>query len=238
MSMFTQVTHQLMSTPALAIVLTLVAYLIALRLFHRLHDPSWAPPLLTGSCLLALVIALLPMDYQQYSHQALWLTLLLGPATVGLAVPLFEQFLHIRQLLIPVLVTLVTGGLVASATTVGVAWALGLSPEILESLAAKSVTTPIAVVITSGLGGMASLTAGIVTITGILAAAITPPLARLLRCDDPRVMGFAMGINGHGIATARAFTLSPRSGAFSSLAMGLNGAFSAVVLPLLAHWLG
>nr|WP_084387947.1 LrgB family protein [Kushneria phosphatilytica] len=152
MNITSHVMHQLMNTPALAIVLTLTAYLIALRIFRWVREPSWAPPLLTGSCMLALFIAILPMDYQQYSQQALWLTLLLGPATVGLAVPLFEQFQHIRQLLVPVLASLVVGGLVASATTVGVAWALGLSPEILKSLAAKSVTTPIAVVITSGLG--------------------------------------------------------------------------------------
>ncbi|GHC17744.1 membrane protein [Kushneria pakistanensis] len=230
--------REMMATPALAIVMTLAAYMLALSLYRLMRYPSWAPPMLTGSLLLALFIAVLPVDYDTYYLDAHWLTLLLGPATVGLAVPLYEQFQHIKRLLIPLTVSLLVGSITACAATLAIAWALGLSPDILASLAPKSITTPIAIGVSEGLGGYPGLTAGIVTVTGILAASTIPPLALMLRCHDPRVVGLALGLNGHGLGTARGFGIDAQTGAFASLAMGLNGALSAIVLPWLAGWLG
>ncbi|WP_299258390.1 LrgB family protein [uncultured Kushneria sp.] len=229
--------HEMMATPALAVVITLAAYMLALSLHQLMRYPSWAPPMLTGSLMLAFFIVVLPINYDTYYLDAHWLTLLLGPATVGLAIPLYEQFQHIKRLLIPVTVSLVIGSITACAATLSIAWALGLSPAILASLAPKSLTTPIAIGVSEGLGGYPGLTAGIVTVTGILAASTIPPLAALLRCQDPRVIGLALGLNGHGLGTARGFGIDPQTGAFASLAMGLNGALSAIVLPLLAGWL-
>lgn len=229
--------HEMMATPALAVVITLAAYMLALSLHRWMRYPSWAPPMLTGSLMLAFFIVVLPINYDTYYLDAHWLTLLLGPATVGLAIPLYEQFQHIKRLLIPITVSLVIGSITACAATLCIAWALGLSPAILASLAPKSITTPIAIGVSEGLGGYPGLTAGIVTVTGILAASTIPPLASILRCQDPRVIGLVLGLNGHGLGTARGFGIDPQTGAFASLAMGLNGALSAIVLPLLAGWL-
>lgn len=237
MNTIDQLVHQLTATPALAIVMTVSAYMIALSVFRWLGEPAWAPPMLTGSLILSAMIALLPIDYDDFAAGAYWLALLLGPATVALAVPLFEQFQQIKRLILPLTVSLTVGAFVAAGSTVGIGYLMGLSPAMLESLAPKAVTTPIAVGISAGLGGIATLTVGVVTITGILAASVTPWFAQRLRCTDPRVLGFALGINGHGVATARGFSIGPQVGAFASLAMGLNGAFSALVLPLCAHWL-
>ncbi|WP_456269915.1 LrgB family protein [Kushneria sp. AK178] len=235
---FQALVRDMMASPALAIVMTLAAYMLSLSLYRLMRYPSWAPPMLTGSLILALFIALLPIDYDSYYLGAHWLTLLLGPATVGLAVPLYEQFQHIRRLLIPVTVSLIVGAVTACLATLSIAWALGLSPAMLASLAPKSITTPIAIGVSQGLGGYPGLTAGIVTVTGILAASTIPPLAVMLRCQDPRVIGLALGLNGHGLGTARGFGIDAQTGAFASLAMGLNGALSAILLPLLAGWLG
>ncbi|WP_438767862.1 LrgB family protein [Kushneria sp. TE3] len=229
--------RDMMATPALAVVMTLAAYMLALSLYRLMRCPSWAPPMLTGSLMLALFIAVLPVDYETYYLDAHWLTLLLGPATVGLAIPLYEQFQHIKRLLIPITVSLVVGSITACAATLTIAWALGLPPAILASLAPKSITTPIAIGVSEGLGGYPGLTAGIVTVTGILAASTIPLLAQVLRCQDPRVVGLALGLNGHGLGTARGFGIDMQTGAFASLAMALNGALSAIVLPLLAGWL-
>ncbi len=234
---FRMLAHEMMATPALAIVMTLAAYMLALSLYRLMRYPSWAPPMLTGSLLLAFFIAVLPVDYDTYYLDAHWLTLLLGPATVGLAIPLYEQFQHIKRLLIPITVSLLAGSITACAATLSIAWALGLSPAILASLAPKSITTPIAIGVSEGLGGYPGLTAGIVTVTGILAASTIPPLAIMLRCHDSRVVGLALGLNGHGLGTARGFGIDAQTGAFASLAMGLNGALSAIALPLLAGWL-
>ena len=118
-----------------------------------------------------------------------------------------------------------------------IGWGLGADATVLLSLAPKSVTAPIAVSLADQLGGIGSLAVGIVALTGVVGSLLAPLLCRWLKTDDERVLGFAMGLNGHGIATARAFEISPKVGAFASLAMGLTGAFTALVLPLVATWL-
>jgi len=120
---------------------------------------------------------------------------------------------------------------------VGVARLLGASLPTQLSLAPKSVTTPIAMGIAERLGGIPSLTAVMVIVTGILGAAGGRYVFDALRVRDPAVRGFAMGVASHGIGTARAFQVSELSGAFAALAMGLNGALTALLLPLLARWL-
>lgn len=156
---------------------------------------------------------------------------LLGPATVALAVPLFEQANRLRQLLLPLLGALVTGALSATLSAIGLAWALGASRKTLASLAPKSVTTPVAMGIAEKLGGLPSLTAVLVVSTGIVGAATARFLFDAMRIRDPIVRGFALGVTAHGIGTARAFRVSEEMGAFAGLAMGLAALFSAVTLP-------
>ena len=114
-----------------------------------------------------------------------------------------------------------------------IAKALGATPETIYSLAPKSVTTPIAMGVAEQIGGVASLTAVLVILTGILGAITFPSLFRVLGVRDPAAQGFAVGVAAHGLGTARAFLISEEMGAFSALAMGLNGLLTAVALPLL-----
>ena len=105
------------------------------------------------------------------------------------------------------------------------------------SLAPKSVTTPIAMGVAERIGGIASLTAVLVIVTGIVGAVLAPTLFRLLRVQEDAIQGFALGVAAHGIGTARAFQISEQAGAFAALAMGLNGAITALLLPaLLSGW--
>ena len=102
-------------------------------------------------------------------------------------------------------------------------------------LAPKSVTTPIAMGIAEQIGGLPSLTAVLVALTGILGAVSFPLVFRVLGIRDHAVQGFAIGVTAHGLGTARAFMFSEEMGAFAALAMGLNGILTAVMLPLLLH---
>ena len=142
-----------------------------------------------------------------------------------------------RRLLGPLTLALLAGSSVAIVSAVLIARALGASAVIQASLAPKSVTTPIAMGIAEKIGGLPSLTAVLVIFTGILGAALGPALLRRAGLMDPAGNGFAMGIAAHGVGTARAFQLNEQSGAFAALAMGLNGLFTAVLLPAVAHWL-
>jgi putative effector of murein hydrolase len=138
----------------------------------------------------------------------------------------------------PLLVALLAGSLTAAASAVAIGWALGASPESIRSLAPKSVTTPIAMGIAEKIGGLPSLTAVLVVTTGIVGAVAARLLLNALRIDDHAVRGFAVGTAAHGIGTARAFQVSEEAGAFSALAMCLNGVATALLLPLLFRALG
>jgi len=136
---------------------------------------------------------------------------------------------------VPIIAALVAGSLTAIVSAVGIAWLLGASRATLVSIAPKSVTTPIAMGIAEKLGGLPSLTAVLVVSTGVIGAASAKYVLDALRITDHAVRGFAVGTAAHGIGTARAFQVSEEAGAFSGLAMGLNGLLTAVMFPLLAR---
>ncbi|MFT6916453.1 MAG: putative effector of murein hydrolase [Motiliproteus sp.] len=223
----------LLQTPLLPVAMTLIAYQLGLLLYNRLGHPAWLPPIVSGGLILVGLLILLPLDYSRYYAGARWLSFLLGPATVALAIPLFLQFHRIRVLWLPISACLLLGAPLAAGLAMLIAWGLGADPATLISIAPKSVTAPIAVSLAELLGGIGSLTVGVVALTGVVGSLFAPLLCRWMKCEDERILGFVMGLNGHGIATARAFEISPTVGAFSSLAMGLTGAYTALFLPLL-----
>lgn len=222
----------LAAAPILAIGLTLGAFFAGNWLFSRIGRPLWLPPIVLSACLLSGVIAMLAVDYQDYQQGARWLAVLLGPATVALGIPLYQQIHHIRAMWRPIVVTLPIAASMAAVYAVVIGWALGATPEVLASLAPKSVTAPIAIGITGQLGGSVPLMMGGLLITGVVATLFVELLARLLPVQDERILGFTLGLNGHAIGTARAFEISHTAGAFASLGMGLTGVFTALVLPL------
>lgn len=217
----------------LAVGLTLTAFVAGQAVIVRLGKPVWLPAIFVSALLLSLAIVILPFNYSVYHQGAAWLTALLGPATVALGVPLYQQMHHIRQLLRPILVALPVGAMLAVFYTLMIAWALGATPEVLASLAPKSVTAPIAIGITEELGGSVSLMMGALLLTGVIATIGVDILAPRLKVSDERVLGFALGLNGHAIGTVRAFEISATAGAFASLGMSLTGLFTALLLPLL-----
>ncbi|WP_203298840.1 LrgB family protein [Marinobacter sediminum] len=223
----------LAATPILAIGLTLSAFFIGNWLFRRLGRPLWLPPVVLAAVVLAATIALLGLDYARYQHSAQWLMLLLGPATVALGIPLYQQMHHVRALWRPIVCTLPVAATLASVYALVIAWALGATPDVLASLAPKSVTAPIAIGITEQLRGSVPLMMGGLLVTGVLATLFVDLLAGPLGIEDERILGFALGLNGHAIGTARAFDISHKAGAFASLGMGLTGVFTALMLPLI-----
>lgn len=218
--------------PMFAIGLTLSAFFAGNWLFARMGKPLWMPPVVLSAVMLAAVIALLSVDYVNYQQGAVWITVLLGPATVALGTPLYQQIHHIRALWVPIVVTLPIAATLAAVYAVLIAWGLGATPEVLASLAPKSVTAPIAIGIAEQLGGSVPLLMGGLLITGVVATLFVDLLAKWLPVSDERILGFALGLNGHAIGTARAFEISHTAGAFASLGMGLTGVFTALILPL------
>ena len=224
--------------PLLWLTLTVGVYWLAMALYRRSRAFALLNPVLVSALLMVVVLRLTKTSYQVYLEGARFLHFLLGPATVALAVPLREHMGRLRQALIPILLALLIGSLTAIVSAVGIGWLLGLSPQALLSLLPKSVTTPIAMGVSEKIGGLPSLTAVLVILTGIIGAVAARDWLDLLRVRDEAARGFAIGLSSHGIGTARALQLGQETGAFSGLAMGLNGVLTALLAPLLVRLLG
>ena len=214
------------------LVLTMAVYLATLALYKR----SACHPLLIPvfPSVIAIVCVLLATDtpYATYKKGVEWLNILIGPATVALAIPLYAQRARIYALWRPICVALLVGSVVALCSAIGIAWALGGSWETIISLAPKSATIPIALPMSERFGGLPSLAAVAVAVTGISGCMLAPLLMRFVRSQDPAVEGFSQGLTAHAIGTARSIQINPTAGAFAALAMGLNGVLTALLMPL------
>lgn len=226
----------LSDSPLLAILITMLAYLGSyyliqrFRLLRRLH----LQPALLTIVILIVVLESTGTPYKQYFSGAQFIHFLLGPATVMLAVPIYDNMARIRMMLMPVLMGIIGAVLVSAILTVGLAKLFGLPDDIIVSLAPKSVTTPIAMGVSQSLGGLPSLTAALSLITGLIGCFTGPMVFRLTKAHDHVVKGFAMGSASHGFGTAASFaSISVLAGAFSGLAMGCVGLATALILPVL-----
>ena len=234
---FAELWVYLAASPLLGLTATLLAYQAAFWLYRRSGGHPLANPVLIAVAILVFFLMSTATPYETYFAGAQFVHFLLGPATVALAIPLYAQIRRVRALLLPVLAGLVAGSLTAVLSAIAVGRLFGASLPTQLSLAPKSVTTPIAMGIAERIGGIPSLTAVLVIVTGILGAVGARYVFDALRVRDPAIRGFAIGVASHGIGTARSFQVNEQSGAFAALAMGLNGALTALLLPMLAGWL-
>lgn len=223
----------LSASPLLHLTLTLVAFQTASRLYRRAGLNPLLNPVLVAVVLIVTVLVVTGTPYARYFEGAQFVHFLLGPATVSLAVPLYRQFDKVRRSAVAIAASLLVGSLTAAGSAVAIAWLLGAGRETIVSLAPKSVTAPVAMGISEQLGGLPSLTAVLVILTGILGAMLGPPLLNLLGIRDWDARGLAIGTASHGIGTARALQVNEVAGAFSGLAMGLNALATALLLPLI-----
>lgn len=220
-----------------ALMMTLGFYLGARRLSALGKDhPLLAPPVVTMFAV-ATVILIAKIPYKDYFQAVRPIHFMLGPATVALALPLYNQWERLRQVLGPLVVALIVGSGVGIFSAVFIGFLLGLPHEVLLSLSPKSVTTPIAMGIAEKIGGVPSLATVFVMITGIIGAIVATSVMKLVRVKDPIVKGFAMGLAAHGLGTVRAFQISEMAGAFAGLAMALNGLMTAILVPLLLSFI-
>ncbi len=223
----------LAETPLLWLTLTLVVYLLADWLYRRTNSLPLFNPVLLAIIGLVLLLLATGTPYATYFDGAQFVHFLLGPATVALAIPLYTYSATLRRVLVPLLGALLVGSVTAVVSAVGIGQLVGLSDMTLRSLAPKSITTPIAMGISEQVGGLPSLTAVIVILTGIVGATIAQEVLSITRIRESSIRGFAIGLASHGIGTARAFQIDAEAGAFSGLAMGLNGAVTAITAPLI-----
>ena len=218
--------------PLLWLTATLIAYWLGDTFFRRMNRQSWANPVLCAVILLACVLGLTGTSYQTYFEGAQFVHFMLGPATVALGMPLYDNLRRVRKALLPLVAALLAGSVTAVVSALAIAKAFGLSDLMLASLAPKSTTAPVAIGIAEGLGGEPTITAVLVLVTGIFGAIIATPLLNALEIRDWRARGFSLGVAAHGIGTARAFQVNETAGAFAGIGMGLNAVLTSIIAPL------
>jgi predicted murein hydrolase (TIGR00659 family) len=237
MNEVSQLWSYLSASPLLWLTATVLAYLAADGLARRLGNPPWANPVLISVCLVAPVLWLSGTAYDTYFEGAQFIHFLLGPATVALALPLVDNLQTIRRSVLPILLALVAGSAVAVVSAILLAQAFGLSMEVILSLSAKSTTAPVALGISEAVGGIPTLTAVLVILTGMIGAIAVTPTMNALRVRDWRARGFAVGVAAHGIGTARAFQVNETAGAYAGIGMALNALLTSLMVPLIVRWL-
>lgn len=224
------------ASPLLHLTMTVCFFVLARWLYRRTGRRSWMNPVLLTVLALVLVLVITDTPYEVYFEGAKFVHFMLGPATVALAIPLYRQWASLKRHPIALSVSLLIGSLTAVLSAILIAKLGGASKAAIVSLAPKSVTTPVAMGISEQLGGLPSLTAVLVILTGILGASIGPWLLDTLRITNAMAKGLAMGVAAHGIGTGRAIYMGDVAAAFSGLAMGLNGLATTILLPLIWGW--
>jgi predicted murein hydrolase (TIGR00659 family) len=222
----------LSQSPLLWLSVTLLVYAIADAISLKTGRHPLANPVLHSMWIIGGFVLITGTSYPTYFAGAQFVHFLLGPATVALAVPLYENRNVVLSAILPMLVALAAGSITAVASVVLLAEAAGLPRAVILSMAPKSVTAGVAMGISETLHADPSLTAVAVILTGIMGAITVTPLMNRMRISDFRARGFAVGIAAHGIGTARAFQVDEVAGVFAGIAMSLNALVTSLLVPL------
>lgn len=224
----------LSQTPLLWLTVTLVVYAIADAMSLATHRHPLMNPVLHSIWIIGVFLHVTGTSYTTYFGGAQFVHFLLGPATVALAVPLYENRKTVMTAIVPMLAALVVGCITAIVSVVLFAEAVGLPREIVLALAPKSVTAGVAMGISETLGANPAITAVATVLTGIMGAIVVTPTMNRLGITDFRARGFAAGLASHGIGTARAFQVDEVAGVFAGIAMGLNALVTSLLVPIAA----
>lgn len=222
----------LAQTSLFSIVLTLAAYEFALWLRKKWDSPLCNPILI--SVIVIIVFLLLTgipnADYQAGCKSFSWL---LTPATVCLAVPLYEQLQILKKHILAILAGIIAGTLTSLGCILLLGAAFHLEHTVLISLLPKSITTALGLALSDQLGGIGAITTAAIVVTGILGSVVGVPLCKLLRLHDPVAQGVAFGTASHVIGTTKATELSQLAGAAGSLSLVIAGILTAILCPML-----
>lgn len=220
------------------LVLTLGAWALAVAVSALGGRHALLNPTLLAIAIVAAVLASSGADLARYQAETAVIHLLLGPAVVALAVPLFRHAPAIAARAAPLALALVIGAAANCALALGILAVLGGTAATLVSLAPKSATAAVAMAVSAETGGIAALTAVVTILAGIAGAVFGPGLLDRLGISDPLARGFGIGLASHGIGTARAFQESEAAGTAAGLAMGLNAVLTALLVPVVLRLAG
>ena len=225
------------NTPLLWILITLGSFKLGIIIYEKSNKNILLQPIIVAYFLIMSALFITGLSYQEYFKSVEIIHFFLGPATVALALPLYNNLKHIKSLFFPIMITLFVASTFSIILAIALLWVLGAELPIILSMTTKSITAPIAVITSEQIDAIPSLAIGFVIITGIIGALFGTSIFKILNIKHDTSKGFALGVISHGIGTARAMEISEKAVAFSALAMGLNGIITAIFLPLIIQFL-
>ena len=218
------------------VALSLCAYGLGVVVQKHVKCPLLNPLLVTVAVIIALLVGA-HIDYEVYNTGAKYLSYLLTPATVCLAVPLYEKLSLLRRDGAAVLTGVLAGVLTTLVSVLLLSAAFGLSHAEYVTLLPKSITTAIGMGVSEELGGHVTVTVAAIIATGMTGSTIAPGLCRLLKIHDPVAKGVAIGTASHAMGTSKAMEMGETEGAMSSLAIVVSGILTVAVVPFFSELL-
>ncbi|MCP1640261.1 LrgB family protein [Streptococcus gallinaceus] len=225
---------ELFSSPMFGLMASIVAYFIGMMIFRRFPHPL-TTPLLLATVILIAFLKFLGISYKDYYVGGSYLTTLIAPSTVALAIPLYRTFHLMKHHVRSILLSSFLACLANTCSTAAIAKVFGMNYFLAISLFPKSVTTAMAIGITDKMGGMMTITLVVVVITGILTSALGPVILKVLKVEDPVVIGLALGGTGHAVGTGAALQYGRVAGAMAGLSIGITGIMYVLVSPIVAQ---
>ncbi|MBO5032791.1 MAG: LrgB family protein [Lachnospiraceae bacterium] len=226
--------NELMQNSAFAgVTLSLVSYMLGMELKKRLKGGIFNPLLISIAVSIAVLLAV-HVDYDTYNMSAKYLSWLLTPATVCLAIPLYEQLALLKKNWAAVLAGIVSGVLTSMACVFALALMFGLSHQEYVTLLPKSITTAIGMGVSEELGGYVTITVAVIVITGVLGNILGELVCRIFGIKEPIAKGLALGTSAHAIGTAKALEMGEIEGAMSSLSIAVAGVLTVAGASLFA----
>lgn len=211
--------------------LTLLCYMFGVFL-QKKFKKAWLNPLLISIVLMIIVVLSFKIDYNHYKESTSLLSFFLTPATVCLAIPLYEKLEELKKNVAAILVGIFSGTIISAVSILLVAVIFKFDSELFASFIPKSVTTAIGVGMAEELGGISALTAISIVVTGVFGNIIAEPVCRIFKITHPVAIGTAIGTSSHAGGTAKALEMGRTEGAISGLSIAVAGLMTVVVAPL------
>ena len=187
-------------------------------------------PLLISSLLIILILSLLKIEYSEFNQSAQWLHFMLTPATIVLAVPLYQQFKLLQEHALVIFLGVLSGVIASLISVYLLSLLFGLNQTMLITLLPKSITAAIAIGVAEEYQGIVTITVAAVIITGITGNVIAEPVCKFFRIKNPIAKGIAIGTSSHVVGTSKAMEMGEVEGAMSSLAIVVAGLTTVILL--------
>lgn len=219
--------EMLMTSAFFGVTVSLLTYMLGLWLKKKFKF-AFLNPLLIAIVLTLIVVVACRMDYAAYYEGAKYLSYLLTPATVCLAIPLYEQLEQLKRHWKAILAGILSGVLTSLGCVLAMAALFRLTHETYVTLLPKSITTAIGMGVSEELGGLVSITAAVIIVTGVFGNVVGELVLKLFRIREPVAKGVALGTSAHAIGTSKAMELGDVEGAMSSLSIAVSGLLTVI----------